>query len=127
MENGIPTQAMSSIHALRCVDVIETVSDTIILPKEFTAITGSDFDIDKLFLSTFYYNTNNNSITKVFKEGTEQYFANKLISYYIALLKDSKSEDNAETRTMNSGDGPVDSDTKLLKDVAKDLEYATKD
>ena len=38
----IPTQAISSIHALRCVDVIPVVRDTIILPKEFTKITGSD-------------------------------------------------------------------------------------
>jgi len=38
----IPTQAQSSIHALRCVDVIPVVNDTIILPEEFTKITGSD-------------------------------------------------------------------------------------
>jgi pantothenate kinase len=44
MSYRIPTQAPSSIHALRFVDVIHTVRDTIILPKEFTKITGSDFD-----------------------------------------------------------------------------------
>lgn len=38
----VPTQAISSIHALRCVDVLPTVRDTIILPAEFTKITGSD-------------------------------------------------------------------------------------
>ena len=38
----IPTQAISSIHALRCVDVIPAVRDTVILPREFTRITGSD-------------------------------------------------------------------------------------
>lgn len=51
----IPTQAVSSIHALRCVDVLPVVRDTVILPKTITAITGSDFDIDKFFLSTLYY------------------------------------------------------------------------
>jgi len=51
----IPTQAVSSIHAMRCVDVICAVRDTIILPREVTAVTGSDFDIDKFFLSTLYY------------------------------------------------------------------------
>lgn len=40
----IPTQAQSSIHALRCVDVLPVVRDTVILPQEFTKITGSDFD-----------------------------------------------------------------------------------
>ena len=38
----IPTQAQSSIHALRFVDVIPAVKSTIILPEEFTKITGSD-------------------------------------------------------------------------------------
>ena len=51
----IPTQAVSSIHAMRCVDVLPVVRDTVILPKTITAITGSDFDIDKFFLSTLYY------------------------------------------------------------------------
>ena len=53
----IPTQAVSSIHAMRCVDVIMAVRDTIIMPKEVTGVTGSDFDIDKFFLSTLYYMT----------------------------------------------------------------------
>lgn len=38
----IPTQAESSIHALRCVDVIPVVRDTIIYPEEYTKETGSD-------------------------------------------------------------------------------------
>lgn len=38
----IPTQAISSIHALRCVDVLPVVRDTVIFPAEFTKITGSD-------------------------------------------------------------------------------------
>ena len=53
----IPTQAQSSIHALRCVDVLPVVRDTVVLPEEFTKITGSDFDIDKLFLSCKPYNS----------------------------------------------------------------------
>jgi hypothetical protein len=51
----IPTQAQSSIHALRIVDILPVVNDTVILPAEFTKITGSDFDIDKLFLSSVQY------------------------------------------------------------------------
>lgn len=38
----IPTQAQSSIHALRFLDVVPAVKSTIILPQEFTKITGSD-------------------------------------------------------------------------------------
>lgn len=48
----IPTQAQSSIHALVCVDVLPVIQHTIILPQEFTKITGSDFDIDKIYLSS---------------------------------------------------------------------------
>ena len=51
----IPTQALASINALKCVDIIPVVRDTVVLPKLFTTITGSDFDIDKLFISTVWY------------------------------------------------------------------------
>lgn len=39
----IPTQAVSSIHAFRCVDVLPVVRDTVIMPEEITKVTGSDF------------------------------------------------------------------------------------
>ena len=51
----IPTQAISSISALRCVDVIAATKTTVVLPKEFTKITGSDFDIDHLYLATYNF------------------------------------------------------------------------
>jgi len=51
----IPTQAVASINALKCVDIIPVVRDTVVLPKLFTTITGADFDIDKLFISTVWY------------------------------------------------------------------------
>ena len=38
----IPTQAQSSIHALRFIDVLPATKTTIVLPTEFTKITGSD-------------------------------------------------------------------------------------
>jgi hypothetical protein len=55
MAYRIPTQAVSSIHAIRIVAVLPDVRDTVVLPKEFTAITGSDFDIDKLYMSMKNY------------------------------------------------------------------------
>jgi 23S rRNA G2445 N2-methylase RlmL len=42
---------------LRFVDVIPAAQATIILPEEFTKITGSDFDIDHLYLASYNYNT----------------------------------------------------------------------
>ena len=41
----IPTQGPSSIFAYQVTDVLPEMSgDTIIVPKEFTAQTGSDYD-----------------------------------------------------------------------------------
>lgn len=119
----IPTQAQSSIHALRCVDVLPVVRDTIVLPKEFTKITGADFDIDKLFLSRFYYDVKGGKASTNFKEGSHEYYANRLLNNYIALLKDSKSEGEQNVnRTAHSNHASIDGDTKLLKDIIKDLE-----
>lgn len=52
----IPTQGLSSISGIKFVDVLpEFHGDTIILPQEFTALTGSDFDIDKLYVTRYNY------------------------------------------------------------------------
>lgn len=52
----IPTQGMSSMFAFQVADVIpEQSGDLIIVPREFTAQTGSDFDVDKIYLATFSY------------------------------------------------------------------------
>ena len=41
---------------MRITDVLPpVVGDTIILPDEFTAQTGSDFDIDKLYIARYNY------------------------------------------------------------------------
>lgn len=109
----IPTQAESSIHALRCVDVIPVVRDTVILPEEFTKITGSDFDIDKLGLSTVNWKNGSDK----FKEGTEEYYQNQLIRDYITLLIDPKSQHILHRS--------IDKDTKLLKDVLAEIESGT--
>lgn len=60
----IPTQGMSSIFVMQVADVLPAESgDLIVVPREFTAQTGSDFDVDKLFLSTLHYNVNNEDNT----------------------------------------------------------------
>lgn len=52
----IPTQGMSSIFAFQVADVLpEQSGDLIVVPREFTAQTGSDFDVDKLYLATFAF------------------------------------------------------------------------
>ena len=81
------------------------------------------FDIDKLFLSRFYYDVKNGKANTSFKEGSHEYYANRLLSDYIALLKDSKSENEQNVnRTAHSNHASIDGDTKLLKDIIKDIE-----
>lgn len=113
----IPTQAQSSIHALRFVDVLPVVKDTIILPREFTKVTGSDFDIDKLYLASLAYNVKGNKASIEFDKDTKQYHQNKLLENYMTLLKDN---DNSIQIAMRS----IDNDTELVESIANQFESA---
>lgn len=113
----IPTQAQSSIHALRFVDVLPVVKDTIILPREFTKVTGSDFDIDKLYLASLAYDVKDGKATREFPKGTKQYYQNKLLENYMTLLKDN---DNSIQIAMRS----IDNDTDLVQNIADQFDSA---
>lgn len=113
----IPTQAQSSIHALRFVDVLPVVKDTIILPREFTKVTGSDFDIDKLYLASLAYGVKDSKATREFPKGTKQYYQNKLLENYMTLLKDN---DNSIQIAMRS----IDNDTDLVQNIANQFDSA---
>lgn len=127
----IPTQAESSIHALRIVDVLPVVNDTIILPAEFTKITGSDFDIDKLFLSAVRYKINrtegedgkyHQTVSDSFDEKEDAYYQNKLIRDYLGLLLDWTSPADHRQRSTNFLHRSIDNDTELLKRIIRDIE-----
>lgn len=113
----IPTQAQSSIHALRFVDVLPVVKDTIILPREFTKVTGSDFDIDKLYLASLAYNVKNNKASIEFDKDTKQYHQNKLLENYMTLLKDNENSIQIAMRS-------IDNDTELVESIANQFESA---
>ena len=133
----IPTQAQSSIHALRFVDVLPVVRDTIILPKEFTKTTGSDFDIDKLYLVRLSYKVSTKKEgEKVTDEVSTEYdesknkvdfYRNKLINGYLTLLK-SHGKHDEQTGLFENGDSihismrSIDDDTNLVKNVLKRVE-----
>lgn len=71
----IPAQGQASTAALKVVDLYpEQISDTITLPDEFTSLTGSDFDIDKLFVARYNYDKNGNRI----KFETKEDYTNRL-------------------------------------------------
>lgn len=109
----IPTQALASISALRFVDVIPVVRDTIILPKEFTKVTGSDFDIDKLILSTLYYERSKDGVKTQGLTDMRKNTANNLFRQYLDLLKDRRY-DHLNYRS-------IDNDTELIKDVLSEI------
>ena len=59
----IPTQGLSSIAGLHIKDVLPSnVGDMIVLPDEFTTQTGSDFDIDKLYIARYNFDKDGNKI-----------------------------------------------------------------
>ena len=108
----IPTQAQSSIHALRVVDVLPATKTTIILPEEFTKITGSDFDIDHLYLASFNFRKDENgNMTRHYEVGEKRYYQNKILESLITLLKDTEN-------SLNSLYKPIDNDTELVTAVS---------
>lgn len=116
----IPTQAESSVHALRVVDVLPVVRDTIVLPKDFTKTTGSDFDIDKLYLTSYNFKRNeDNTITTEFDESDDRHWQNRLLDNYLTLLKDGGYIDEEgkyhKGRTLQFLHRSIDNDTSLVK------------
>lgn len=98
----IPTQGMSSTFAFTVADVLPFQSgDLIIVPREFTAQTGSDFDVDKLYLATLQYENdgslkilgNNDNID----EADKTTITNTLIQNYIDVVTDIKTRANARS------------------------------
>lgn len=114
----IPTQAQSSIHALRCVDVLPVIQHSIIMPKEFTRITGSDFDIDKLFIASININLQKqngkwiNSDKSILND--RDAIQDRLVQNYITILRDETS--------AHMNNRSIDNDTDLVLDVLKEIE-----
>lgn len=110
----IPTQGLSSAFSFIVADVLPAqTGDTIVVPDEFTAMTGSDFDIDKLYIATYAYDpeTNErytwNNNAKSYVEQTEGALINKLLDSYTLVISDKKTL--AETRAS------IDTLTGILK------------
>lgn len=93
----IPTQGLSSTFAFTVADVLpEQSGDLIIVPREFTAQTGSDFDVDKLYLSTLSYKNGELEVAgEDLLNSSKGAIANKLIQNYIDVVTDIKNRANA--------------------------------
>lgn len=117
----IPTQGMSSMFGFICADVLpEQSGDLIIVPREFTAQTGSDFDVDKLFIAMKSY-TNGvyddfteeqrkkiidiyndktiknkaRAITEFLRTVNPNAIQNRLLDDYLDIITDVRNFDNA--------------------------------
>ena len=104
----IPTQGMSSTFGFVVADVLPEISgDLIVVPREFTAQTGSDFDVDKIYLATYSYDrTDETSVRSKVEDSAHNYteeeymqmtdtqLNNKLIDNYMDILTDYKNISN---------------------------------
>jgi hypothetical protein len=115
----IPTQAQASIQALKFMDVLpEVMGDTIVLPEEFTKQTGSDFDIDKLFIARYQFNKKGEIIRfneeLGMAENSEAAIKNKLVEQYIKVL--------TTTEYTNQLKISIDNATSTVKGVLEKIE-----
>lgn len=107
----IPTQSVASISALRFVDVFpEIMGDTIMLPESFTKQTGSDFDIDKLYVARYGFDKEG----KIIHDESDASIKNDMLKAYIRVLL---TKDN-----MQQLRGSIDTATEDVRAVLRDIE-----
>lgn len=62
----VPTQGQNSTIPIDIVDLIADVNGSVIqFPAGITALTGSDFDIDKMFLARYNYEIKDGKLSKI--------------------------------------------------------------
>ena len=112
----IPTQGSSSTFAFTVIDVLpETYADTIVVPDGFTAMTGSDFDVDKLYIATYDFENGKkieyDENVDFYKQSKEA-ITNRMLEYQMMCISDENNM--AETKAS------IDTLTSFLKkDVLK--------
>ena len=107
----IPTQSIASISPLRFVDVFpEIMGDVVMLPEDFTKLTGSDFDIDKLYIARYGYDKQGNIIT----DNSEDGIKNQLMQNYLRVLL---TKENTSSLKLS-----IDIATDNVKQVLEDIE-----
>lgn len=110
----IPTQSVASISALRFVDVMpEIMADTIVLPESFTKQTGSDFDIDKLYIARYSFDNEG----KIIHDDSTDSIKNDILKAYMRVLL---TKDN-----MQQLRGSIDTATGDVKDVLADIQSSS--
>ena len=125
----IPTQGLSSIAGMRITDVLPpVVGDTIILPDEFTAQTGSDFDIDKLYIARYNYEKawvsadsefeswyRSQSVLMAVDERGKQQYTNRFESKEAARVAFIEEKNKAAGKTQYRVIGDVEKGTDVIE------------
>ena len=127
----IPTEDKYSILPMRIKGFIPKASgEVVILPKELTTLTGSDFDVDKLYIEmkNFTYEANNLNKRSYINALNENKDREKLTfkdKGFISMVKliDGKNPENAKTIVnneiikLNAESNPDKYRLSLLKDT----------
>lgn len=107
----IPTQGLSSTASFKVTDVLpESMGDVIVVPNDFTAMTGSDFDIDKLYIAVGYYDKDGNYLQcnwDNIDSNSEKQLVNGLIDMYRIAISDDSNIDQTKA--------PLDNLTEKVK------------
>mgnify|MGYP006872988421 CR=1 FL=1 len=89
----IPTENKSSIYPMKIVEFIpEGIGTCVLLPEEITAITGSDFDIDKTFIMFKSFNNENGLMNENKDINTKEGVNNKLFDIYMSIFHNKKTQ-----------------------------------
>jgi hypothetical protein len=98
------------------------MGDTVILPEEFTKLTGSDFDVDKLFISRLSYDKAGNVVqfdpNLSHDENSVAANKNNLINQYLKVLLTKEHTNELKIS--------IDNDTENVKNVLADIESIQK-
>lgn len=94
----IPTEAKYSMAPLKIVGFLpRTAGEGIMLPKEITTLSGSDFDVDKMYIMRYRLNRTDNSAEFIKKEMEDYYLGNKMSGARVSR------EDSAAYRARVTG------------------------
>lgn len=106
----IPTQGLSSAFVMSVADVLpEQEGDVIVLPEEITSQTGSDYDVDKMYITTLHYEdgevvrteklpddaTSLKKMQNFYATQSEKAIQNQLLIDYMDILQDPKNYANS--------------------------------
>lgn len=117
----VPTQGQNSTLPIKIVDVFEQQrGDIIMFPADITTLTGSDFDIDKMFLARYNIEMVNGKPRRVgydpnnLESNTDQALQNMLLDIYFSVLTSPRHRIDAVT--------PLDVTTNPLRRIKDEIQ-----